>query len=205
MSGTEHPIPAMDELREHLREAARRDIAAAAPKRRRRRVTFGVVALLLGGAAAAGAADLISSGEPLKSPYTQQERYKPSGRPQIVLTAHDKPLPWSVAVYDSENGQKCALAGQLRGADLGRLRNGTFHRYEPNQTAVCGDPTRGAGVLSDLLTSPDRTIVFGRAAPGKTRVTAIVDGQPRTTSAGAGGAFIFVFKGKASASEFSAR
>jgi hypothetical protein len=205
MSGTEHPIPAMNELREHLREAARRDIAAAAPKRRRRRVTIGVVALLLGGAAAAGAADLISTGEPLKSPYVQSERYKPSDRPQIVLTAHDEPLPWAVSVYDSKDGQKCALAGQLRGAQLGRLSNGKFRPYEPDHTAMCGDPTRGAGVLSDLVTSPDRTIFFGRAAPGRTRVTAIVDGQPRTTPAGAGGAFIFVFKGRPSLSAISAR
>jgi hypothetical protein len=53
---TEHEIPALRELRESLREAARRDIAARAPRRRRRRVLLGSLAVLLAGGAAAGAA-----------------------------------------------------------------------------------------------------------------------------------------------------
>ena len=63
-------MSALDELRESLREAARRDVEAdrVRNRRRRRRATGFVALALLGGAAAAGAADLISVGEPVREP-----------------------------------------------------------------------------------------------------------------------------------------
>jgi hypothetical protein len=199
---TEHPIPAMNELREHLREAARRDVAARAPKRRRRRITFGVIALLLGGAAAAGAADLISTGDPVESPYRQADRYNPSGELQIAVTAPDGALPWGVAVYDSKDGQRCALVGRVRGRQIGELRDNRFHPYERNHSAACDDARHS---VLDTARPPGRTLVYGRAKSGDKRADIVVDGAPKSAPTGAGGAFLFVFKGKASVSEFSTR
>ena len=195
---TEHPIPAMLELRQSLREAATRDIAARAPKRWRRFLTVGVVGLLLGGAAAAGAADLISAGEPLKSPYKQAERYNPQSALQIAVKASDDPLPWGVAIYDGRHGQKCALAGQVRGAQLGLMSGGKFHPYGPDHPAACGKPDKvGAGFFTDLLgTYPGRTIVYGRAKPGVKALYVVADGERFKALTGSGGAFVLVFKGE---------
>jgi hypothetical protein len=119
MKSTE--LPALAELRESLREAAVRDIAARKPRRRRRRGIALFAAVLLGGAAAAGAADLISSGEPVRNERAAGPRYDSSGQLQLATIAKDKPLPWGVQIYTSAGGKNCALVGRIRGAQLGRL------------------------------------------------------------------------------------
>lgn len=188
-------IPALDELRESLREAARQDIAAAAPRRRRRRRrrVSGLLAVgILGAAAAAGAAELISAGEPVQDNRVQTAAYRPDGTPvQIDARASDpeRKQTWVVGVYRARNGDSCALAGQLRGSEIGEIKAGVFHRYAENTPGACG----GAGT-GDRLLGDDRTIFYGLAKPGA-RVTATLDGDARSATAGRDGGFLFVYRG----------
>jgi hypothetical protein len=188
-------IPALDELRESLREAARRDIEAAAPRRRRRRRrrAGGLLAVaLLGAAAAAGAAELISAGDPVQDTRAQTSAYRPDGTPmQIDARAADpeRKETWVVGVYTARNGEQCALAGQLRGNEIGEIAGGVFHAYGAQTTGSCGR----AGTR-DLLRRDDRTVVFGLAKPGA-RVTATSDGKAAHAVAGRDGGFLFVYRG----------
>jgi hypothetical protein len=194
-------IPALDELRESLREAARRDVEAAAPRlrRRRRRRATGLLAVgLLGAAAAAGAAELISSGEPVQDTRVQSAAYRPDGsRIQIDARAPDpdRRETWVVGVYTARNGQTCALAGQLRGSQMGTITKGVFHAYASSFTGSCGK-RRSA----DLLPRGDRTVVYGFAPPG-TRVTAAYDGQTQPTTAGPHGGWLFLYEGRLTPAE----
>src|SRR4051794_6450428 len=98
-------VSAIEELRENLREAARRDVRATRVRRRRQRRATGLIAVaLISGAAAAGAADLIAVGEPaVDARGVQPDRYKPppgSLRPAIVARADaDDELPIGLGVY----------------------------------------------------------------------------------------------------------
>jgi hypothetical protein len=197
---SEHGIQALDELRESLREAARRDIAAR-PRRRWSRKRFGGLAAVLvvfAGGAAATAANLISEGEPLP-PRPHAARYQSlGGRPvRLDVRAKDSPLPWGVAVYTANNGQRCALAGQLRGYTLGRIRGTTFHPYPDGQEGSCGRPRKLATPITrSFIRGNGRTIFYGLAGTGTKAVSMTVDGRSHTAPVGARGAFIFVFKGE---------
>jgi hypothetical protein len=197
----EHEIPALTELRESLREAARRDVVARAPRRRRRRALFVCLAVLLGGGAAAGAADLISSGKPVKGGYVQQQRYNRVGDLQLSVTSHDTPLPWGVAVYRSRAGQPCAVAGRVRGVTLGVLRAGQFHPYTADHPAACGRLDARHEHFQDMLRADGRTVFFGRVRPGARRAVAIVDGKRYALRIGVGGAWLLVFRGAPTLSE----
>jgi hypothetical protein len=199
VSHTEPPIPAMAELRESLREAARRDIEARAPRRRRRRriALFASLGIVLAGGAAAGAASLISSGKPIKGAYRQQERYQPADAMHVSVKAPDTPLPWGVAVYTSKDGATCGAVGQVNGLTLGRLRGGTFHAFAPGTaTGVCRSGHLRLA-FDYYERAPGRTIVYGIAKPGIKRVVARVGGRDYPASTGRGGAFVLVFRGKA--------
>ena len=119
-------MSALDELREGLREAARRDIEAqrVRSRRRHRRATGAVVLALLGGAAVAGATDLLSVGEPLPDPVGKTTVYRAANgeRIQIAVQAESGgALPFAVGTYDAVNGERCALAGYIRGTELGAI------------------------------------------------------------------------------------
>jgi hypothetical protein len=161
------------------------------------------VAVLLGGAAAAGAADLISTGEPVKGVYEQPQRYQPANGLQVSVKAHDEPLPWGVAVYESNDGQQCAVAGQVRGVTLGELRGGTFHPYARGRAGVCGSLDRLERTVSTIHRD-DRTVVYGRVRPGIQRLVAVADGKREVARTGVGGAFVFVFRGRAMVSSLEA-
>jgi hypothetical protein len=195
---------ASDQLLDQLMEAARRDEALARPprRRRRRRRTIGVlVAVVLGGAAAAGAADLISTGEPVPDRTVRGPRYDPAGRggPELAAKASDPTgaAPWGVGIYTSGAGQACAVAGQVRGTQLGQIRDGTFHPFERGTSGACGDLSR-LELLSDRLFirgAQPRTILYGRTSRPEREVVVDVDGEPRSARPGRGGAFVFVFAG----------
>jgi hypothetical protein len=205
MRTSEHGIPALDELRESLRDAAERDVAARAPARRRRRRGLAVVvAVLLGGAAAAGAADLISAGDPVQDTRRVPARYHPSTRVQLSVQAHDTPLSWGVGVYETRAGRACALAGRVRGAQLGELRDRTFRAYAPGRAGLCGNPTGTTGLFGGSFERDGRTIVYGRARPGARFVVAAVDGERHRVRTGIGGAFLFVFGPGATVSSLTA-
>jgi hypothetical protein len=203
MKSTE--LPALTELRESLREAAARDIAARKPRRWRRRGIGLLAAFVVTGAAAAGAADLISSGEPAKE-QPADPRYQPAVPPQIDTIAHDTPLPWGVQVFESAEGKTCALAGQLRGASLGKVdAGGVFHSYPGKRGGACGTLTNKQGGFISFTFGKDRTAIYGRVRAGASSVTVVVEGVPKTASVGPGGGFLFVYKGRVFPSDWSVK
>jgi|1185.fasta_scaffold70249_1 hypothetical protein len=198
-------LPALAELRESLREAAARDIAARKPRRRRRRGIGLLAAFVVTGAAAAGAADLISSGEPVPE-QPADPRYQPAVPPQIDAIAHDTPLPWGVQVFESAEGRTCALAGQIRGASLGKVdAAGVFHAYPDKRSGACGTLTNKQGGFISFTFGADRTAVYGRVRAGASSVTVVVDGKRVPTTPGPGGGFVVVFKGRVLPSDWSVK
>ena len=200
---SDHGIQALDELRESLREAARREIAARPRRRRSRRRIGGLAAVLvvLAGGAAATAADLISEGAPVKpqSRFAVPSRYQPTqagGR--LALTAHDTPAPWGVEVYRSQEGQDVRdRRPRARRTRWAKCVDGTFHAYEPGaDRAMRGPAERRRSRRARSWSAAAAPIYWGLAAPGIKRSTASVDGKsypPART--GLDGAFLFVFKG----------
>lgn len=185
-------MSALDELREGLREAARRDVEAnrARNRRRHRRATGFVILALFGGAAAAGAADLISIGAPLDDPPGRVADYRPKGATdlQIALTAPSGgELPYGVVTYTGRNGDRCAMAGVIRGAQLGLMDGDTFRPYGTDRTGACRE---GQQQFSDVATLGSRSLLFGRAAPS-TRFIRVPQLNQRIP-VGQGGAFLFV-------------
>ena len=201
---------AQDALGAQLFEAARRDDAAPVRRPRWRRPAA-VLALtgVLGLAATAAAVNLISVGQPLPDNTTPDPDYRPvtPGPSDIVLRAADRPLPWGVTLYTAANGRQCALAGQLRGASLGRLVDGRFRPYEPGTTGACTmlTPTR---IISDTLTAREpepRTVIYGRAGSAIRELEVRVDGRRHIARPGPGGSFLFVFEGLHSGEEVNVR
>jgi hypothetical protein len=149
-----------------------------------------VILALLGGAAAAGAADLISVGKPVREP-DRSTAYRPEGAThlQIALTARSGgELPYGVVTYTARNGDRCALAGFIRGAQLGRMQAGKFRPYASNRTGSC---RAGTKLFHDFSVQGNRTLIYGRAAPGTRTVR--VEGTTKSAPVGPGGAFLFVF------------
>jgi hypothetical protein len=91
-------------------------------------------------------------------------------------------------IYSARNGQRCALAGVVRGAQLGRIEGGEFRPFTSDRTGACRAGTKG---FHDLSVLGDRTLVYGRAAPSTRFVR--VDGTDRRVAVGPGGAFLLVF------------
>jgi hypothetical protein len=185
-------VSALDELREGLREAARRDVEAGRVRNRRRhrRATGFVVLALLGGAAAAGAADLISVGEPVREP-ARTPAYRPEGATdlQIALKAPSGgALPYGVVTYTARNGDRCALAGVIRGAQLGTMDGARFRPFPSDRTGAC---RAGSKPFHEPIELGGRTLLYGRAKPSTRFVR--VEGTDRKVAVGPGGAFLFVF------------
>jgi hypothetical protein len=208
--------PARDLLRERLLEAARREEAQTARparrRRRRRRRTIGLgVAALLGAAVAAGAADLISTGEPVRDASHSGSQYEPApaGAPVLVAKARDpdRNSTWGVGIYTGANGQTCAIAGQVRGVTLGRIENGRFRAYTSDSNGACGDLRRHPIFLDRLLVggAHPRTIIYGRARASERTVVAESEGRPHSAPTARGGAFVFVFAGHHSLAELRPR
>jgi hypothetical protein len=198
-------IPALDELRENLRAAAAREIEAAAPRRRRRRRrrATGLLAVgLLAAAGAAGAAQLISTGEPVRDTQAVAGYRPAAGLPQISVVARDGRTAWAVRVFRSRNGQRCAIAGRLNGVALGVMRGGTFHPYARDFHGTCNRPGRPFGGTQYVA---GRTLVFGIARPGTKRVTVTVDGKPKPAPTGRGGGFLLVYRGPVANDELKIR
>jgi hypothetical protein len=195
---------ARDALRDQLREAARRELVRADPgrdRRRRRRRWRGVgflVAVLLGATVTAGATDLISIGTPLPDTTSTQSRLadQNGGLGSLALKAPDPDggLAWGVSTYTAPDGKDCALAGQVRGVSLGRVRAGQFRRYENGTTGACGNLSRMPMFSDSFRVEGGRplTIIYGRVAAAQRLVSIDDDGRTRTVATGPGGAFLFV-------------
>jgi hypothetical protein len=158
--------------------------------------------VLFTGAAAAGAADLISSGEPVKK-QPADRRYESTGDLTLAVKAPDKPLSWGVEVYTSPDGRTCALAGQVRGFSLGLIKNGVFHAYPKGRGGACGTLTNKQGGFISAAFGENRTAVYGRVRAGASSVTLVVDGKSKPVPVGPGGAFLAVYDGRASVSDWT--
>lgn len=194
---------AQRELGEQLSAAAvRRHAEQRARTRRRRRIGLPViVATLLGVATVAGAARLITTGEPLLDQRSTGTQYRPvAGAPVLDSQARDaeRNVTWGVGVYKGENGQACAIAGEVVGRALGRIEGGVFHPYERDFAGACGDLGK-LSTFSDLLRVPGahpRTIVYGRVRAGQEVVSVTHEGRTQPAKVGRGGGFLFVFEGR---------
>jgi hypothetical protein len=149
-------------------------------------------------AGAAGAAQLISTGEPVKDSrqgIAAGLRPRP-GLSQLPLIARDPAggPPWGVRVYTARNGARCVIAGAVNGAALGKVSGGRFHPYPADFTGSCAHPGQAFG---DRVSDRGRTLVFGIARPGARRVTITVGrGRPNAVPTGRHGAFLAVYRGE---------
>jgi hypothetical protein len=204
-------LPALRALGDSLGEAARREIgpdaadAAGEPRRAFRRFggrggLLGLVAgsaLVVAGAATAG--DLISSGEPEDAgDVPAQVRPVEGSSTPIALRAADPEAggAWGLRAYRSTGGLACVTAGWIRGQSLGRVEDGRFRAFppdDPGTASACGPVRPGAASFSfSKPTEPaGRTLVFGRAGDGVRRVE-VLDGEQRHVATVSGGAWLVV-------------
>jgi len=188
-------------LRDQLVAAARRETVPVRRRRRRLKIAGLGVAVALGATAGATATGLISVGAPLPTPLdldASDPRFgvtSPEGV-DLVAQASDPghKLKAGVAIYQSADGRRCVIAGEVRGTALGLERRGTFRPYSGLRTGACIAPN-GTRVLDSIQirSSPPRTLVFGRTTePG---FTVFPGGKPHRARLTRGGAFLFVFDG----------
>lgn len=204
-------------LRDALVAAALREDrgAIAAGRRRRRRhrrlrTTGFVVAALLGAAAVADGTGLISSGEPIQ-PNPGLEVGDPKvtlaegAKVEVVATAPDRErnVSYGVAIYTSDAGNRCVIAGQLRGNQLGLERDGTFHRFSNLRPGVCLENGRERTSTSvNLDTTPPRTLLYGITTPDKAgSFTVRATGVRKVIEPARGGAWLLVFDGRLDGSD----
>jgi hypothetical protein len=193
-------VSGLEQLRENLREAARRQVESdrARARRVRRRASGLVALLLLGGAAAAGATNLIAVGVPARDARAgdvpSQIRPASPSRLQIVVRAPGRngAPGFGVGIYTARNGARCALVGHVRGIALGVVEGDVFRPYAADRAGSCRD--RGRPFL-DLAHFRGVTALFGRAAAGTRSVHATIHGKVHTAPIGPGGAFLLVFDG----------
>ena len=189
-------IDPMEDLRRQFVAAARKEIRPARARhgwRTRIGVFLGV--LLATGAVAEGV-NLVSTGEPAKQNPEGRSNYGPAaGGGRIAITSDDpgRDLPWAVVTY-RKRGRLCATAGELRGNELGELRDGVFHSFGSHLNGTCDDLV-GTPFTVGTLQLDGRTVVFGRARDGIEHMVAEGDGKPVRAKTGADGAFLFVFDG----------
>ena len=200
------PLDPLVALREQFRLAAVREMT---PRRRWWTRWRAFAAVLFVGAATAAVAtgvDLLPVGKDLPDPIQERsQRYVPSSagsRVVITIEDPDRELPWGVAIYTSPTGERCALAGQALGPELGLLEAGAFRRFEPNSGGACGD-IANVRLFLDFRTLAGRTLLYGRARRDVAAIRLVEDGGPRRTETGPGGAFLFVLDGPLDPSQSS--
>ena len=106
-------------------------------------------------------------------------------------TDPDRSLPFAVVTY-RKGGRPCAVPGQLRGNELGELRDGVFRSFEGRRGGACGDLT-SAPFFYGTLEVDGRTLVFGRARAGVQRLEIRAGDATARARTGQGGAFLAVF------------
>lgn len=197
-------------LRDALVAAALREDrgAIAAGRRRRRhrrlRTTGFVVATLLGAAAVADGTGLISSGEPIQ-PNPGLEVGDPKvtlaegAKVEVVATAPDRErnVSYGVAIYTSDAGNRCVIAGQLRGNQLGLERDGVFHRFSDLRPGVCLLGGDGVSSSTRIDSTPPRLLIYGRTRRPEAAGTFVVrsTGERHPIKPARGGAWLLVFDG----------
>jgi hypothetical protein len=181
-------------VRQHEERGAR-----SRGRRRRRAVVSIALAAVLGAGAVAGAARLIATGEPLPDRTVPGARNQPAGAPVLVAQVWDaeRKTSWGVGLDTSAEGEDCALAGAVRGRELGRIEDGAFRRYEGDFSGACAALDRALPISYDVLQargSPPRTILFGRTLPGARTVLVTHAGETQPVPVARGG-FLALFDG----------
>lgn len=182
-------------LRAEFDAVARTD-AARLRRRTRRRWGRNLALALVGALGLGGVAvgsDLISVGDPEPVPPYGSDRYEAVGNPSIVLRAPDEPLDWGVEAYRARDGKSCAIAGQIRGTQLGLVRDGVFRPFGPERQGPCRDLPRYIATISPF-DHGGRTVIFGRAA-ARVRSVAVTeaDGTRTERQVGPRGTILLVF------------
>jgi hypothetical protein len=199
-------VSALDELREHFREAAARELAGKRVRRRRqRRVTGVLIALLVGSAAVAGAADLIAVGEPAPDLRIQGDAYKPPAnalRPTVLVKAEvaGMRLPYGVGAYTANNGQRCLVVGSLLGYTLGLTDRDEFKPYDRGKVGSCAPPGR---LNQDRWTDHGHTLLFGVGTKATPQAVVTVEGKVYRPPPGRERAFLVVFDGTLELEDFA--
>lgn len=205
-------IPELRDLGEQLHDAARREIQTDRRRRRAPRRTLmtalaGVLVLAVGVAGAA----LIAVGPPLTDHLGMPQGLKPAttGPTAVTLSVPDPAASerWGVRIYTSRSDLDCIVAGLERNSRIGLVERGVFRPYADDITGACGDLAQGSFYLSlvDAREPAARTLVYGRAAARVKRIEINVNGAPRHTRPGPGGAFLFVLTGRHRLSELQPR
>jgi hypothetical protein len=185
-------VSALHELREQLREAAHREVAARRVRRRRRGIAAALALALVGGGAAADATNVFESGPTAPDIRGSIPRYAPAPgeRRQLIaakVSVPGVPLPFGVAVYDTQEGQTCALAGVVNGSSIGALVGGTFRPYAADRAGTCNVPARRT---IDTMQVAGKVVLYGLATP-KTR-TVVLPATGQEFRVGPDRAFLFV-------------
>jgi hypothetical protein len=134
------------------------------------------------------------------SPGPREASQVPS-RPGEARLAGSQPDPygglaWGVGLYTDREERLCAVIGRRKGEQLGEVREGAFRPLSPQTPGACADQhpdTLVSNVLPRGTESRPRTIVYGRAAPDVSSVSASTPEGRRLTDTVSGGAFLFVF------------
>jgi hypothetical protein len=182
-------------------------------RRRRHRRTAGfVVVALLGAAAVAEGTGLISVGEPIK-PNPGLEVGDPkvtaaNGDPmEVVATAPDpqRKVSYGVAIYTSAAGNRCVIAGQLRGNQLGLERDGVFHRFSDLRPGICLEGGRRTSDVVNVEGNPPRTLIYGlQTDPAETGTVALrTTGEAQQIKPVRSGAWLLVFDGRLTPADFT--
>jgi hypothetical protein len=206
MSDSFDDLPAMRHLRDGLYEAAARE-ARPVLRRRRLRRTGALALVALSTAGVATGASLLATGDPVPDVSGVGGRYLPAspGSGRIAVVADDPALGsrWGVASYTARNGERCVVAGQVRGTSLGLVRNDVFHPYALRTSGPCsGLPPLPLVWDARFFPGPQpRSVVYGRVSRRVHSIAVEVDGQHYRGAIGHGGAFMFLFQGEVTPAE----
>jgi hypothetical protein len=192
------PLDPLQDLREQFRAAAAQQIERERRPRWQRRGALVAVTAAVATGGAAVATDLISTGDPVPR-HRKAPELRPTGLGTVAVTARDEgfPVPWGVVIYRAANGDTCALAGQIRGSEIGVVEDGVFRPFEARSTGACGDLERPPHLFVDLSYLNGRTLLYGRSGSDVARIRLDQRGErPRSAPTGAGGAYLFVLEGR---------
>lgn len=184
-------------MREEFRAAAAREMRPEPRRRTHRRFVVALLAAIGVTGSVAAATQLISIGEPRREPVEKSDRFKPEVAGIIAVTAPDpdRTLPWGVLIYRAADGERCALAGQLRGTQLGAIEGDRFRPFEDRSSGICARSDRSP-YHADVRFIDGRSVVYGRARAGVVALEAAYTNGRRRAPTGVGGAFLFVFDGQ---------
>jgi hypothetical protein len=205
---SDHLPPALDDLRDQLRNAAARDneveqrVAQRVRRGRRRHwLLLALAALVSFGGVAVAQRALDRRGADHRADKVPADAAPAAERGVVAAGATPDPaggLPWVMRVFTNRAGQECATIGRLRNGVIGTLDMSRTFRALPNRVAGACESLATSGLLVAVHydAAPPRTVVYGLARDRRP-VQVTIEGATRTVAAGALGTFIDVREGVA--------